>query len=419
MPVKILMPALSPTMTEGNLAKWLKKEGDKVEPGQVLAEIETDKAIMEVEAVDQGILAKILIPSGSSGVKVNQVIAILREEGDDDETIAKTVTEADEFEIKSNEQAKQEEPTDTTNLTHTQAEESQTAILPKTSTRIFASPLAKRLAKDHSIDLTKLQGSGPRGRIVKNDVLAAKNSRPISKNQDEVIAVTNTASSTLLPISTMRKVIAQRLVQSKQEVPHFYLNINCEVSELLDLRKQINNIGNQYKISVNDMIVKAAAMAMMEVPETNASWNEQGILSHNSIDISIAVALDEGLITPIIKNVATKSLAAISNEIKQLVDKAKEGKLKPEEFQGGSFTISNLGMYGMESFAAIINPPQSFILAIGAALEKPVIKDNKITVGKTITITMSCDHRVIDGAVGARYCAALQKYLTNPMMILV
>ena len=457
MPVKILMPALSPTMTEGNIAKWLKKQGDKVEPGQVIAEIETDKATMEVESVDSGVIAKILVSAGTHGVKVNQLIAVLREDGDDDAAIDKIIAEANDADAANSAQGTGAEVTDNTaadNSKKTNATNAKIAIDEKIGSlalnsspssigdarggetsggRIFASPLAKRIAKDKAVDLREVHGSGPGGRIVRDDVLASVKNCSVSGKEvkDQTIPKiceqtsfterTQPASSyEMTPVSNIRKVIAQRMVQSKQEVPHFYLSVTCEVSELLELRTQMNQrAGDRYKISVNDIIVKASAMAMRDVPETNASWSNDGMLYYNSVDVSVAVALDDGLITPIVKNADQKSLSTVSNEIKQLAGRAKAGKLRPEEFQGGSFTTSNLGMYGMESFFAIVNPPQSFILAIGAALDKPVIKNGELTIGKTLTITMSCDHRVIDGAVGARYCSALHGYLISPMTILV
>ncbi len=443
MPIKILMPALSPTMTEGTIAKWLKKEGDEVFPGEVIAEIETDKATMEVETIDKGVVAKIFIPGGTSGVIVNRVIAILKEDGDSDEEIngiILSIVQGDRLNI--SEEHINQNNSFSQNLAKEVMIESQNNILEQR--RIFISPLAKIIAEKEGIKLTSLKGTGPNGRIVRNDVLKFITNNPISMNlsrettkdqQDAKIenidiqspkalscqiSINSSSMQNVIPISGMRKVIAQRLVESKQEVPHFYLSISCEISELLELRQQINTKGdNKYKISINDLIVKAAALAISDVPEVNVSWTANGILQHSSIDIAFAVALNDGLITPIVCKTNTKSLSTISFEIKELADRAKNNKLKLDEYQGGSCTISNLGMYGMESFFAIINPPQSFILAIGAVIEKPVIQNGQLAIGKVLSINMSCDHRVIDGAVGAKYCAALQKYLTNPMLILV
>ncbi|CAL7962516.1 Dihydrolipoyllysine-residue acetyltransferase component of pyruvate dehydrogenase complex [Alphaproteobacteria bacterium] len=442
MAVQILMPALSPTMTDGTLSRWIKKEGDNVEAGQIIAEIETDKATMEVEAVDQGILAKILIPEGTVGVKVNEPIAILLLEDENMEAVEALTP-------RNTKKTQQSVPL------QSGVETSPHSVASDNGQKIFASPLAKRIAKDQNVDLRSLDGTGPGGRIVKNDVLGFLNKEP------KVVAIANTINCQgysaadsdecysasgmhhkytklgnnnkmvrgnatlddhqLLPISNVRRAIAQRLLEAKQTIPHFYLIIDCEVSELLNLRQKINNstLPNKVKISVNDFVVMAAALALKAIPEANASWTDKGIIRYSSVDISVAVALEEGLITPIVKHADQKSLSHISNEIKVLAAKARENKLKLDEFQGGSMTVTNLGMYGIHQFSAIINPPQAAILAVGKTIQAPIVKDNEITVGNVISATLSCDHRVIDGALGARFLDAFKQYMENPMLMLI
>ena len=404
MPIDILMPALSPTMTEGNLAKWLKKEGDEVKAGDVIAEIETDKATMEVEAIDEGILAKIVISEGSKEIPVNSVIAVLLEDGEDKSLL-------DNYEV------------DTPSITSSPVEEkSQEApkkevIAPaqnaKSGERIFASPLAKRIAAEKNIDLSQLTGSGPSGRIIKNDVL---NFTPFQSNlgfgRDSV-------EYKSIPNSNIRRIIAKKLTESKQQIPHFYLSIECNMDKILDARKQLNDTANdQYKLSVNDFVIKASAMALRDVPEANASWTDTAILQYNNVDISVAVSIEGGLITPIIKNADFTNLVDISHKMKDLARRARENKLAPEEFQGGSFSISNLGMYGIEKFSAIINPPQSCILAIGSSVQKPIVKNGEIIIANMMSVTLSCDHRVVDGAVGANFLAAFKKYIENPILFI-
>lgn len=426
MAVPILMPALSPTMTEGNLARWTKKEGEKVSPGQVIAEIETDKAIMEMEAVDSGTIGKILINDGTSGVKINTLIAILLEDGDQPDVIQKVI---DQYNT-----AYEKQTTSTQTATHKkEVKDVSTQLKPTpisitTQERIYASPLARRIAKQNSLKLSSLTGSGPYGRIIKSDVLdALTNSSLITGSTISGTAHygRNQKEFEKISVSSVRKVIAKRLLESKQTIPHFYVNISCELDTLLNLRKQINDAAPKkdgkpsYKVSVNDLIIKATAKAIQLVPVVNSSWDGDHIIQYNNIDISVAVSTDCGLITPIIKNADQKSIVAISEEMKSLAIKARTNKLTLEEFQGGSFTISNLGMYGIDKFNAIINPPQSCIMAVGAGTEKTVIHNNKIEIATVIEITLSCDHRVIDGAVAAEFINAFKKFIENPVLMLI
>jgi pyruvate dehydrogenase E2 component (dihydrolipoamide acetyltransferase) len=424
MPIEILMPALSPTMTEGNLAKWLMKEGDTVSAGDVIAEIETDKATMEVEAVDEGVLGKILVPGGTEGVQVNQPIALLLEEGEDAGALkgysaggAKAPALAPEM------AAEPGAPTPAP---------AAAAPLPPPAgkgARVIASPLARRMAQQAGVDLGAIKGTGPQGRIVKADIESAMTggvapatvvaplaapAGPGARQTAEALGM----SYTLEPNSNMRKVIARRLSESKQTVPHFYLTIDCEIDDLLAARKRINE-EHGLKISVNDIVIKAAAMALKKVPAANASWDEEGILLYDHADISVAVATPAGLITPIVKAAEAKGLEAISSEMKDLAGRAREGKLKPEEFQGGTFSVSNLGMFGIREFAAIINPPQGCILAVGAGEERAVVKDGELTVATVMSCTLSVDHRVVDGAVGAEFMATFKRLIETPLAMLL
>ncbi len=411
MPIKILMPALSPTMTEGNLTKWLKKQGDKVSAGEVIAEIETDKATMEVEAVDEGILAKILVPEGTEGVIVNSLIAVLIEEDEKDADI-------DAFILKNQPSSASDITSKTTIITETAVSpnlSNHKENIPEIKTRIFASPLAKRIASIEGISLSDIVGSGPRSRIVKSDVLAfEKNSKSSPRrNNEEYI---------LVPNNNMRKVIAKRLMESKLTVPHFYLSIECVMDDALKLREQINiNFADDKnkKLSVNDFIILATAKALKDVPQANASWTDSSIMMYNNIDISIAVAIDGGLITPIIKNADQKNIHNISSEMKDLAKRAKENTLSPNEFQGGGFSISNLGMYGIKNFSAIINPPQGCIMAVGASSKRPVVINDKLEIKTIMDVTISCDHRVVDGAVGAHFLNAFKKYIEAPILMFI
>ena len=431
MPHNVLMPALSPTMTEGKLAKWLKKEGDTVKAGQVIAEIETDKATMEVEAVDEGTLAKILIPAGTEGVKVNTLIAVLLEEGEDASAVsaasAKTVTPANQPAAASTAPA---QPMAIIKPSQEKQASSTQYVAPKQG-RVFASPLAKRLAKEKGIDLSTVKGSGPHGRIVKSDIenakaggtapVAAKSagSAPQSSIDAKALADAYGIPYMLQPNSGVRKVIARRLLESKQTVPHFYLTVDCELDALLALRKQINDAADGFKLSVNDFIIKATAVALTKVPSANVSWGDDAVLQYTRADVSVAVASEQGLITPIIKDAAKKSLKDISLEMKDLAGRAREGKLKPAEFQGGTISVSNLGMFGIKEFSAIINPPQAAILAIGAGEERAVVKSGKLEVANVMTVTGSFDHRAIDGSVGAEYLSAFKKLIENPVGLIL
>jgi pyruvate dehydrogenase E2 component (dihydrolipoamide acetyltransferase) len=426
MPINILMPALSPTMTEGNLSRWLKKEGDMVKPGQVIAEIETDKATMEVEAVDEGKIGKIIVPAGTQGVKVNELIAILLEAGESDVGTAPAATAA------PNKMAQAAAPE--IKLENIPAATPMPQPTAANGTRIFASPLAKRLAEQKSLDLKQIKGSGPHGRIIKDDVThalsnnnrpaAAKTSASAPANTSMPMGVNAIDYATklgmefdLVPNSMVRKVIAKRLTESKQTVPHFYLSMDCQIDRLLDLRKQLNETIDGLKVSVNDFIIKGVAIALRQVPAANASWADEGILIYKNVDISIAVATPTGLITPIIKKADGKSLQHISSEMKDLAARAKDNKLKPEEFMGGGFSISNLGMFGVKQFAAIINPPQGCILAVGAGEQRPVVKDGQVGVATVMTVTLSVDHRVVDGAVGAEFLSIFKKLIEEPIRL--
>jgi pyruvate dehydrogenase E2 component (dihydrolipoamide acetyltransferase) len=412
MPIEILMPALSPTMTEGNLAKWIKKEGDKVKAGEVLCEIETDKATMEVEAVDEGILAKILVAGGTENVAVNAPIALLLEEGEDAKALEGF--ESKVVSSKPKEEAKEEAKVAEVVAPTPPITNHQSPITPPTG-RIKASPLAKRLAAERNIDLSRIQGSGPHGRIVKADLDKAPSGGAahgvISRNQVESIA---------LPNNNMRKVIAKRLLESKLTIPHFYLSIDVQIDALLKARAAINEKGaGAYKISVNDIFIKAIALGLRDVPAANGSWTDAAIIQYNNVDISVAVAIDGGLITPVIRNADQKTLMQISGEMKDLATRAKAGKLAPEEFQGGGFSISNLGMMGIKNFSAIVNPPQSCIMAVGAGEERVIVKNGQIQVANMVSLTISCDHRVVDGAVGAEFLAAFKAYIEEPILMFV
>jgi pyruvate dehydrogenase E2 component (dihydrolipoamide acetyltransferase) len=402
MPIEILMPALSPTMTSGSLTKWHKKEGDIVKSGEILAEVETDKATMEVEAVDEGKLARILVAEQSHDVEVNSVIAILLEEGEDEAALNNFKTQNQAPAAKVIEVPKSEAV----------IPDPRSTIEAKNDGKVFISPLAKRIANQNGVDIKNINGSGPNGRIIKTDVLNL-----ISNKPSEAKHVTN-EEHVLHPHTVMRKVIANRLLESKQTIPHFYLTIECKIDSLITLREQINKDADK-KISINDFIIKAVALTLKQMPEVNSSWSGEGIKKYTNVDVSVAVSVDQGLITPIIKKADTKTLSNISMEMKDLAARAKENKLRPEEFQGGGFTISNLGMFGIKQFCAIINPPQSCILAIGTTTKKPVVNGEKIEIASIMDVTLSCDHRVVDGVLGANFLNVFKNYLENPVRILV
>lgn len=414
MPIKILMPALSPTMTEGNLVKWIKTEGEKVSAGEVIAEIETDKATMEVEAVDEGVIAKILIPEGTEGVQVNSLIAVLVEE-DEEADVEAFINKCSPSSTVPEHIFEEENlvPAET-KLAPISIPRTPAQVI-STNKRIFASPLAKKIASIEGISLSNIVGSGPYGRIVKNDVLSATKSKKgtIKRDNEEY---------RLVPNNNMRKVIAKRLLESKLTVPHFYLSIECVMDSVLNVRAQINASFESEKdkrLSVNDFIILACAKALKEVPAANASWSDNAIMLYNNVDISIAVALEGGLITPIIKNADQKDIVKISSEMKALVKRAKENALVPEEFQGGGFSISNLGMYGIKSFSAIVNPPQGCIMAVGTSSKRPVVIEDKIEIRTIIDVTLSCDHRVVDGAVGAEFLGVFKKYIESPILMFI
>jgi pyruvate dehydrogenase E2 component (dihydrolipoyllysine-residue acetyltransferase) len=434
MPIEILMPALSPTMTEGNVTKWLKKEGDEVRSGDVLAEIETDKATMEFEAVDDGRLGKILVPEGAEGVKVNQPIAVLLGEGEDASSLDKIAEKRAEPAAAPPTVAAepQPEPRRTPGRTGNGEE------------RIFASPLARRMAQQAGLDLAAITGSGPQGRIVKSDIeaaLSAKQGAPAAApgqpraqpqpaapaepavapalSKERVLALAGNPPYTERPLTAMRRVIARRLTESKQTVPHFYLTVDCEIDELLKFRAELNGKSDAYRISVNDFVIRAAALALRQVPAANASWSDEAILLWDTVDVAVAVALEDGLITPIVKNADQKGLATIANETKDLAARARSGKLRLEEFQGGTFSISNLGMFGVRDFAAVINPPHGGILAVGAGEQRPIVKNGALAIATVMSCTLSCDHRAVDGAVGAQFLAAFKKLVEDPLTMLL
>ena len=421
MSVDILMPALSPTMEEGTLSKWLVKEGDKVESGDLIAEIETDKATMEVEAIEDGIIGKILVSEGQESIKVNSPIAILLSEGenlsenaistDSNKEIKKEVQKNKENvvqinDIKNNDEISKSISDNTTKL----------YFKPDKLERIFVSPLAKRIAKQRDIPLSSIKGSGPHGRILKIDV----DNFDIKKIEYPSLNNLESNNFEIVKNSAMRKTIAERLVKSKNEAPHFYLSLDCNIDELLKVRKAINSKSNdEYKISVNDMIIKASSAALLKVPKANASWENENTKYFNNTDISVAVAIEGGLITPIVKNVQSKGLLEISMDMKDLANKAKDGKLQPEEYLGGSFSISNLGMYGIKEFSAVINPPQGCILAVGSGEKRVIVINDEISIATIMTVTLSCDHRVVDGAVGAEFLSEFKNFIENPSLMLL
>ena len=416
MPIQILMPALSPTMTEGKLAKWLKKEGDKISSGDVIAEIETDKATMEMEAVDEGTLGKIIIPEGTEKVLVNEPIAVLLLEGESSGATApaaKAPAAATPAPAAAPAVAKP-----------ATAPAAAPAAKPQASsgTRVFASPLAKRVAANAGIDLASIKGSGPQGRIVRADVDQAVAGGGAKKAAPKAAAASGPVPDfgqpyTEVPHTGMRKVIAQRLLEAKTTIPHFYLPIDCNIDEIIKVRKELAESG--VKVSVNDFVVKASALALRKVPQANASWTDDAVRLYTNVDISVAVATPDGLITPIVRNADKKGLAAISAEVKDLASRAKAKKLKLEEFQGGGFSISNLGMFGIKEFSAIVNPPQVCILAVGAGSERAVVKNGAITIANVMTCTLSCDHRVVDGSVGAEFLQAFQALIENPIRMIL
>ncbi|MCO5065892.1 MAG: pyruvate dehydrogenase complex dihydrolipoamide acetyltransferase [Rhizobiaceae bacterium] len=450
MPINITMPALSPTMEEGNLAKWLVKEGDKVAPGDVIAEIETDKATMEVEAVDEGTVAKIVVPAGTEGVKVNALIAVLAGEGEDVAAAAAGGAPAKAEAPKAAPKAEPAPSSAPAGNVPSQGEKAAAAA-PVASTdrgteRIFASPLARRIATEKGVDVASIKGSGPHGRVVKADVEAAAAGggakaapaaaqapaaapAPKGASDEQTLKLFAEGSYELVPHDNMRKTIARRLVEAKTTIPHFYLTVDIELDALLALRTQLNAAAPvrktdkgevpAYKLSVNDMIIKGMAMALQAVPDANVSWTDSAMVHHKHSDVGVAVSIPGGLITPIVRQAETKSLSAISNEMKDLAGRARSRKLKPEEYQGGTTAVSNLGMFGIKDFAAVINPPHATILAVGAGEQRAVVKNGEVKVANVMSVTLSTDHRAVDGALGAELLQAFKRLIENPMSMLV
>jgi pyruvate dehydrogenase E2 component (dihydrolipoamide acetyltransferase) len=445
MPTNVLMPALSPTMEKGNLAKWLKKEGDTIKSGDVIAEIETDKATMEVEAVDEGTLAKIVVPEGTQDVAVNSVIAVLAGEGEDVKATAAGAAKAPPSKPA-------EAPKPAAKAEPPKAAQPQPAPPPKatpapspapraTGNRIFSSPLARRLAKEAGIDLNGVRGSGPHGRVIARDIAAAKSGKrlrapgaapaaptlpPATPSDAQIGALYEDGSYDFVPHDQMRKIIAQRLTLSKQTIPHFYLTLDCDIGKLLAARAEINEAAPKdkdgkpaYKISLNDFVIKALALALQCVPDANVTWTEAGMLHHHHSDIGVAVAIPGGLITPVVRQAETKSLSTISNEMKDYAARARTRHLKPQEYQGGSTAISNLGMCGIKDFAAVINPPHATILAVGAGEERAVVREGRIVPAQIMTVTLSTDHRAVNGALGAELMAAFKALVENPVLMVV
>ncbi len=461
MPINITMPALSPTMEEGKLAKWLKKEGDAIRSGDVIAEIETDKATMEVEAVDEGTLAKILVPAGTEGVKVNAVIAVIAGEGEDAGSVTAPAQQAaptaqaapstgpSDHLLPAGEKGAQGAGVSASSPQRGEVPAGGEGAKPAAAhgNRIFSSPLARRLAKEAGLDLAAVSGSGPHGRVVKSDIEkavasgtgkasaapaaasaaapAASAPAPSGMSSDQVLKLFAEGSYELVPHDGMRKTIAKRLQESKQTIPHFYVSVDCELDALLALRTQINDAAPvkdgkpAYKLSVNDMVIKAMALALRDVPDANVSWTDQAMVKHKHSDVGVAVSIPGGLITPIIRHAEEKSLSAISNEMKDLGKRAKDRKLKPEEYQGGTTAVSNMGMMGVKNFAAVVNPPHATILAVGAGEQRPVVKNGQLAIATVMTVTLSTDHRAVDGALGAELLGAFKTYIENPMGMLV
>jgi pyruvate dehydrogenase E2 component (dihydrolipoamide acetyltransferase) len=467
MAVNILMPALSPTMEKGNLAKWLKQEGEKVKPGDVIAEIETDKATMDYEAIDEGTLAKIVVPEGTQDVPVNALIAVLAEEGEDVGAAAaaagkagtsKPAASAKQVPAQPSAQRTPSQPAQTVGA----AQQQSPARVPQPAApqrkedagaergvqthRVFSSPLARRLAKQAGIDLARIQGSGPHGRIIARDIAAAREGRGLvtaaptaapaaaapstiavtTPSDDKIRALFEPGSYDVVPHDNIRRIIARRLVEAKLTIPHFYLTLECNIGKLLSAREEINAAAPKdkegrpaYKISVNDFVIKALALALQRVPDANVTWTEGAMLRHKHSDIGVAVSIPGGLITPVVRHAETKPLSIISNEMKDFAARARARKLKPEEYQGGTSAVSNLGMYGIKEFAAVINPPHATILAVGAGEERPVVRDGKIEAQWMMSTTLSTDHRAVDGALGAQLLGACKALIENPVLMVV
>uniref|UniRef100_UPI003F26940B pyruvate dehydrogenase complex dihydrolipoamide acetyltransferase n=1 Tax=Rhizobium sp. F40D2 TaxID=3453141 RepID=UPI003F26940B len=444
MPINITMPALSPTMEEGNLSKWLVKEGDTVKSGDVIAEIETDKATMEVEAVDEGTVAKLVVAAGTEGVKVNALIAVLAADGEDVAAAASGAGSAAPAKAEATPAPKAEAAP-----AAARAPAAAPVAVSSNGNRTFSSPLARRLAKEAGIDLSAVAGSGPHGRVVKSDVEAAAAgggakaaaapttaapqaaaapapaAAPRGASEDAVLKLFEPGSYELVPHDGMRKTIARRLVESKQTIPHFYVSVDCELDALMALRAQLNDAAPRkdnapaYKLSVNDMVIKAMALALRDVPDANVSWTDNNMVKHKHADVGVAVSIPGGLITPIIRKAEQKTLSVISNEMRDLGKRAKDRKLKPEEYQGGTSSVSNMGMMGVKNFAAVVNPPHATILAVGAGEQRVVVKSGEMAIATVMSVTLSTDHRCVDGALGAELLQAFKGYIENPMGMLV
>jgi pyruvate dehydrogenase E2 component (dihydrolipoamide acetyltransferase) len=461
MPTNILMPALSPTMEKGNLAKWLKKEGDTIKAGDVIAEIETDKATMEVEAADEGVLAKIVVPEGTADVPVNQVIAVLAGEGEDvkqaagaaapkqaqrapdqsgGETGAKPAAAAPGAQPSPPAPAARPSPPPASPAPPQAREATRT----NGGGRIFASPLARRLAKEAGIEIARVQGSGPHGRIIARDIAAAREGKGLAPaapgaapaaaaaapiqapSDDKIRALFEQGTYEVVPHDNMRKIIAQRLQQAKQTIPHYYLTVDCDIGKLTAAREEINAAAPKdkdgkpaFKLSVNDFVIKALALALQQVPDANVTWTEGAMLKHKASDVAVAVAIPGGLITPVVRRAETKSLSVISNEVKELAARARARKLKPEEYQGGSTAVSNLGMYGIKEFYAVINPPHATILSVGTGEQRPVVRHGKVEIATLMTVGLATDHRAVDGALGSEFLGAFKRLIENPVMMVV
>ena len=453
MPINITMPALSPTMEEGNLAKWLVKEGDTIKSGDVIAEIETDKATMEVEAVDEGVVAKLVVPAGTEGVKVNSLIAILAVDGEDVKAAAAGGGAAPAPAAAPKTEAA---PAPAAPPAAASAARQPDVVVggmfenpmgaAPSGSRTFSSPLARRLAKEAGLDIAKLSGSGPHGRVVKSDIekavasgtgksapataapaagKAAPAAAPKGASDEAVLKLFEEGSYELVPHDGMRRTIARRLTESKQTIPHFYVSVDCELDALLMLRAQLNDAAPRkddkpaYKLSVNDMVIKAMALALRDVPAANVSWTDANMVKHKHSDVGVAVSIPGGLITPIVRHAELKSLSAISSEMKDLGKRAKERKLKPEEYQGGTTSVSNMGMMGVSNFAAVVNPPHATILAVGTGQERVIVRNKQMVIAQVMTVTLSTDHRAVDGALGAELLGAFKRYIENPMGMLV
>ncbi len=465
MPINILMPALSPTMEKGNLAKWLKKEGDAIKTGDVIAEIETDKATMEYEAVDDGVMAKIVVPEGTNDVPVNQLIAVLAREGEDPKAAATAAAKAPPPKSpaapapplqpaarqagaaapQARPPAPAPSPPDAAKPPATTAPTTAQRADGHGANRIFSSPLARRLAKEAGIDLGRIAGTGPHGRVIARDVAAAREGKGLkaapaaapatptaaplpvqAPSDDKIRALFAPGSYEVVPHDSMRRIIAQRLVQAKQTIPHFYLTIDCDIGKLLAAREEINAAAPKdkdgkpaWKLSVNDFVIKALAVALMHVPEANVTWTEGGMLKHKHVDVGVAVAIPGGLITPIVRQADVKSLSVISTEMKDFAARARARKLKPEEYQGGTTAVSNLGMYGIKEFYAVINPPHATILSVGAGEERAIARGGKIEAAHMMTVGLATDHRAVDGALGAELLGAFKALIENPVMMVV